>query len=93
MRNRLWFFSLILVSSQVYSDALLEGMTSLQNGEIADADQINSNFSGISSRIIGIEEQVDLLISTSSRLIEIPESSKSSSGSQGAVTIVNKGED
>ena len=91
MRNRLWFFSLILASSQVYSDALLEGMTSLQNGEIADADQINSNFSGISSRIIGIEEQVDLLISTSSRLIEIPESSKSSSGSQGAVTIVNKG--
>lgn len=90
MRNRLWFLSIILVSSQVYSGALLEGMTSLQNGEIADADQINSNFSGISSRIIGIEEQVDLLISTSSRLIEIPESSASSSGHKGAVTIVNK---
>jgi hypothetical protein len=90
MWNRTSLLSLILLSSQVYSEVLLEGMTPMQNGEVADADQINSNFSGISSRIIGIEEQVDLLISTSSRLIEIPESSASSSGNQGAVTIINK---
>ena len=89
MRNRLWFFSFILVSSQVYADSLLEGMTSLQNGEIADADQINANFSGVSSRILDIEEQVDLLISTSSRLIKIPESSESKLGKVGSVTILN----
>lgn len=81
---------LSISSSQVISQTLLEGITPLQNGAVADADQINSNFSGVSSRILDIEQQVDLLIETSSRLVKIPDSSSKAADKPSAVTILNK---
>ena len=60
------------------------------NGDKGDTGVVSSD---ISPRISSIEEQVDLLISTSSRLIEIPESSGSTEGKSTPVSVMNQGSD
>ena len=62
----------------------------VMNGDKGDTGLVSSD---ISPRISSIEEQVDLLISTSSRLIEIPESSAANKGNMTPVTVLNQGSD
>ena len=72
-----------------FSDADDTLISFVMNGDKGDAGVVSSD---ISPRISSIEEQVDLLISTSSRLIEIPESSTSTKAKRTPVSVLNQGD-
>jgi len=69
---------------------LLPGITPLENGSVADAGQLNSNMSVVSSEILTLQDQIELLIDASPRLIRLPDGNQRLS--TGVRIVSNNGE-
>jgi len=83
---------IVLSSTQFAATAqdLLPGITPLVNGAVADADQLNSNMGVVSSEILTLQDQVELLITASPRLIRLPDGNQRLS--TGVRIVNNNGE-
>ena len=85
-----FFRAVVFLGMMLPAFALGQVPHTFSNGSVADADKINENFTDVSDKLTEIENQVDLLIDTSSRLVRVPGATAKSSAKRGAVTIVSK---
>ena len=84
--KQLFIVFLLATHFDVIAQDLLPGITVLDNGSVADANELNSNMGVLSSEILGLQERVELLIDTSPRIIRLPDGNQRLSTS---VRIVN----